>query len=517
MQAEFEIRHREFAQRFLRTAVVVDDEAYMPGHAGDGVQDPIVVPGRHSRLMRPNDSRAAGDRLKHSLDARQIMDSFSSLGVICGVVGPVSSVMNTVRQADIVVLDWLLKNGEPGYTLQLLHELLTGDSDRNSLRLIGIYTGEAQLEKICTDIVAKLHDVGFDPVENETKTHIEYRHGRVVLYAKSNVNLSETLKNRSVSEEDLPRKLMKDFASMTSGLLPGIALTSLTAVREGEHRILDRFTAKLDPAFLAHRVCLSDPEGAEEQIVAHVAEELRGLMDEAVAAEFPAGKKAVETWIRRDRRANFEFGSRRLDQVQTIQLATEGLAKSTLSEKDFKNLSTGFAGSAVAGLDENLAWTMSFRMVYNAPLPRLWLGSVVTMQEDGDEKHLLCMRPRCDSVRMKETESFLFVSLIEPNKKTEQLVVKLGSDDFARLGVELDPSGWVLRQFTPSPENGSVIATERDSGGDFEFTDTCGKRYTWRGELKAEYAQRIAQTFATRFSRVAVDESEWLRRMARTR
>ena len=46
------------------------------------------------------------------------------------------------------------------------------------------------------------------------------------------------------------------------------------------------------------------------------------------------------------------------------------------------------------------------------------------------------------------------------------------------------------------------------------FTDTCDKRYTWQGELKAEYAQRIAQTFSTTLSRVAVDESEWLRRMA---
>jgi len=49
---------------------------------------------------------------------------------------------------------------------------------------------------------------------------------------------------------------------------------------------------------------------------------------------------------------------------------------------------------------------------------------------------------------------------------------------------------------------------------ELEFTDTCDKRYRWRGELKAEYAQRIAQTLATALSRVAVDESEWLRRMA---
>ncbi len=63
--------------------------------------------------------------------------------------------------------------------------------------------------------------------------------------------------------------------------------------------------------------------------------------------------------------------------------------------------------------------------------------------------------------------------------------------------------------------NGAVIAASRDCKDGFEFTDTCGKRYKWRGELKAEFAQRIAQNFADSLSRVAVDESEWLRRMAR--
>ena len=59
-----------------------------------------------------------------------------------------------------------------------------------------------------------------------------------------------------------------------------------------------------------------------------------------------------------------------------------------------------------------------------------------------------------------------------------------------------------------------MTATRQEPDGVFEFTDTCDRRYRWRGELKAEYAQRIAQALATELSRVAVDESEWLRRMA---
>ena len=516
-------RSRKLARRFLRTAVVVDDEAHM---AFDGRDDPraeIVTPDRRSRIARQEDQGPVGRGSEHALDARSIIDSFSALGVVCGVVGPTHSMIESVRQADIVILDWLLQDGRSEYTLNLLRELLTGERDRNSLRLVAIYTGEAVLEDIYQAVFDKLENYELDPKESGNKTIILYRHGCLVLYAKSGVNLVEALKDRSVAEKELPGKLVDDFASMMEGLLPGIALTSLTAVREGEHKILDRFCAELDPAFLAHMACLPDPEEAEQQIVVHVAEELRGLVDEAVAAESPAGKQAVESWIRRDGRASFWFGDRELDQQQTIKLVTKGLKASDLREGAFKNLSAGFARPGAVDLDERLAWIMSFRTVYNAPPPTLWLGSVITRKEDGGERHLICMRPRCDSVRLDKETTFIFLPLVASSKIKElkeelnvgeQMVAKTG-EEFMRLGIGLEPSGWVLRQFRPTQSNRAVTAMGREANGGFEFTDTCGMRYEWRGELKAEYAQRIAQTFAMSLSRVAVDESEWLRRMAR--
>ena len=508
--------NRDFAQRFLQTAVVVDDEAYMALGGVDGPKTEVVAPSRHTRASSQDDRPQVYRGSIHTLNASSVMDSFSALGVICGVSGPTDSAMETMRQADIVILDWLLRDGKPQCTLNLLRDLLAGEVDRNSLRLVAIYTGEARLEEISALIFDELTRGHLDPVKDDTKTTISYRHGRIVLYAKSDVNLVEPLKHRSVAEEDLPGRLVDDFASMTSGLLPGIALASLTAVREGAHMVLDRFCADLDPAFLAHRACLSNPDDAERQIVNHVAEELRGLMDNAVAEESPAGADAVEHWIRSkgDGAASFVFRDRNLDLEQTIALANKGLAASELTKNAFEGLTAGFSGNDVVELDERLAWIMSFRTVYNAPPPILWLGSVVTESADGDERHMICMRPRCDCVRLEEETSFFFLPLVEPQRVTEQIVVRFDAT-FKRLGIQLDPVGWVRRQFRPLIGNGPITAAKRESDGGFEFTDTSGKRYTWRGELRAEYAQRIAQTFATTLSRVAVDESEWLRRMTK--
>ena len=532
---DYQERSRKLARRFLQTAVVVDDKAYMASEHDNGPRGEVVPPPRASSQ---NDQEPVQHRSQHSLDAGSVIDSFSALGVICGVIRPTGSALEAMKKADIVVLDWFLRDDDPQYTLDLLGDLLAGESDRNSLRLVSIYTGEAQLKKVCDGVVEKLTEARLEPVQDNAGTTISYQHGRVVLYAKSNVNLANTFEGRSVAERDLPGKLVEDFAAMTRGLLPAIALTSLAAVREGAHKVLDRFSSDLDPAFLAHRMCLTNLDDAERQIVDNIAEEFRGLMDNAVAEASPAGVEAVKYWMRKYHQVEIskfkEFmpNGKAHNLESNIELVSKGFylclrndrkdkAINNKINKIIQDLSKLLSGNDnnTLGLDERLAWIMSFRTVYNAPLPILWLGSVVTKLSSEGDQHLICMRPRCDCVRLEKDKktTFFFLPLVELGKKgkgKQQIVVRIG-DQFERLRIEFDSSSWVLQQFSPSTGNDAVVAAKSGSNGDFKFTDIDGNEYKWRGELKAEYAQKIAQDFAAELSRVAVDESEWLRRMAR--
>lgn len=551
---DYQERSRKLARRFLQTAVVVDDKAYMAPESGNGPRGEVVKPSRIPGVSDQNDQDLARHGSQHSLDAASVIDSFSQLGVICGVIRPTGSALEAMRKADIVVLDWFLRDDNPQYTLDLLVNLLAGESDRNSLRLVSIYTGEAQLEKVCADVLDKLREASLKPVQDNAGATISYQHGRVVLYAKSDVNLAKTFKDRSVVERDLPGKLVKDFAAMTSGLLPAIALTSLAAVREGAHRVLDRFSSDLDPAFLAHRMCLTNPDDAERQIVDNIAEEFRGLMDNAVAEASPAGVEAVKCWMRKYHQAKipkfkeFMSNGKAHNLESDIELVSRGFypcgRNNNMDDKDIdrqinrkhiEDLSKSLSdnGNNALGLDEQLAWIMSFRTVYNEPPPTLWLGSVLSKQSkssDEGEHHWICMRPRCDCVRLKEKTSFFFLPLVKleklskenmrkPEKKQkynrdEQIVIRLSNNVFEHLSIKFDSADWICQQFQPSPEKEAVIAKKRDDGH-FEFIDSNEKRYTWRGELKAEYAQQIAHKFAASLSRVAVDESEWLRRMSK--
>ena len=256
-------------------------------------------------------------------------------------------------------------------------------------------------------------------------------------------------------------------------------------------------------------------------MVNHVAEELRGLMDYAVADQSPAGESAVAGWIR-DRAGNppqpFQFDGTSLTSDEAVALAKNGLEKQeVLGKRKFECLSTGFAGGNANSLDEELAWIITSRTVFNAPPPTLWLGTVVAssgpVDRDVMPSLLICLRPRCDSVRLNEPTSFAFLPLEEPRQGQEQLIVKL-NDSYERRGIGLDASGWRILVFEPDKQREAVVA-RRDDSGAFVFVDAEDNEYRWLGELKAEFAQQIAQRFAETISRVAVDNSEWLRRIAR--
>ncbi|MDE0227027.1 MAG: response regulator receiver domain [Gammaproteobacteria bacterium] len=508
---------RGLVKRFLQTAIVVDDEALMSADDIARVRG-VETPTRQPR--KPvGDEAAKGGSGSHSLYTKGVIDAFSELGVICGVIGPTETAMDAIRQADIVVLDWRLKDDDSEYALKLLKDIVTGEIDRNALRLVAFYTGEADLVAIREAIEGELRRVGFNPQVSGAAT-VVYRHGRVVLYAKPSVNVPTALRDRRVEEEELPNRLVDDFSEMTTGLLPSIALTSLTAVRECAHMVLDRFCSRLDPAFLAHRTCLPNPDDAERQMVNHVAEELRGLMDYAVADQSPAGERAVAGWIRKragDPPENFRFGQKSLTNDQALALAKAGLSnQNVLGKNEFECLSTGFGGGGQE-LDEELAWIITSRTVFNAPPPTLCLGTVVGRRGEADDKcqaaQLVCVRPRCDSVRLSKKTSFAFLPLGEPRRGQEQLIVK-ADGSYRRRGIGLDASGWEIREFEPDSVRYSVVAQKDDSNQAFVFVDADGNEYEWLGELKAEFAQRIAQVFADTLSRVAVDQSEWLRRSA---
>ena len=457
----------------------------------------------------------AADR---NLDAKAIVDAFSRRGVVCSVVVPAGNesldeaVIPVVRRADMAVLDWKLGDDDDTRTLDLVSAILREDKGER-LRLIVVYTDSPDLPGIGRRIAGRCGEEGIECNEVDEGTELGCSHTRIAVYAKAGVAVAAPLEDRSVSESSVAERWINDFAAMTRGLLPGLALASLAGVRDGTHRILKKFSAELDAAFLTHRACLPFPDDAQQHLVELLGDEVRAIMGEAVVAGEVARAEAVMEWLdeRFSAGTRIRFGETEVQRGQVDDLLREGWERGRPAElsgtKGFRYLTGGFAGEGAGGdLDGRLAWMFNFRTVISVTGPMLGLGTVLCK----DEERFLCMRPRCDSVRLSGPTTFLLLPLIDPAKKLIQFVVRTGADVYQRLGVCMDAERWVLRQFAPSG-NAEGVRAERD-GERFVFTDVKGARLEFLGELRLEFAQRVAQQFSEKLARIPVNNSEWLRR-----
>ena len=547
--SNFHQRCKETAKRFLQTVVIVDDEAYIePAQSREALKKPT----RHTVGSRPSTTAAesptsatgktegkAAEKVgpsdgSHRLDARTLVESFSRQGLICAVVVPRSDtdssdiVDPSVKRTDIVILDWQINGDDGKKTLSILKHILEVDAGER-LRLIAIYTGEQRISEIGKTIARECSGSKWKFACDEHDTELSHRHCRIVVYSKSPLPVESGLSYRSLSASDLPDALIEDFAAMAKGLLPNIALMSLAAIRENVHKVLDRFDAKLDPALLTHRACLPVPDDSQQHMVDQLASELHAIMEDAVATvkpeEMPAGMDAIKEWldtslgVGEDTRFGEGKMASRDDIIALLHEGWEERKPDCLKKKDFKYLTTGFSKGECTDhlLDLRLAWMFHFRTVFNAPLPILQLGTVLCKTNDSSASYYLCMRPKCDSVRLRGKTIFLLLPLIESDKNLIQIVLRTDRDTYRRFGVCTDMDQWLLAPFEPSQDGESIIAKLDDPSDDplFYFSDADGSRYDWIGELKAEFAQRMAHEFASRLSRVAVTDSELLRRGAK--
>ena len=521
------------------TAVIVDDELSVLD--SPKVHGGLRRPGQFS-MEETGDPEDSPAHRPHPLDVDPVAWSFAREGMVCGVISSSVSQENerdlakAVARADIVILDWRLNRQTGATALPLLRRVVAEDQG-GRLRLIAFYTGEPERERIRDRIEQCLEGLGSPDRMVSRSAHdrnvIEFGACRIVVYGKpvgfGARKLTDLLPEDEVQEEALASKLVDDFAQLVEGLLPSLVLTSLTAVRENIYTVLQSFHSRLDPAFLAHRACLPLPSDSERHIVEQIGSELFGIMDDAVADSNPAGIDAIERWL------TDKFGDedvvfpptgntgpdRRASQSQVLEMLVHGMEKKweplRKGGKEFQKLSHGFSGGADDSTerDRHLASAMSFRQVSAKGPPQLSMGTVVRQVGSENNSVLLCAMPKCDSVRLPGRSSFLFLPLCEPPDGTPQLVVPSIKGGHDHMAIVMNPSGWRTLDFDPKNPLRGVFATQHEQDNCFVFEDASQNRYRWVGELKAEFAQYVAQAVASRMSRVGLNKSEWLRRSER--
>lgn len=561
-------RSRKEVGRFLQTAVIVDDR---PHFSLTTPSRQVVSPGRRARSLQSPPSElplSSPDSSSHDLDARQLINAFAELGIVCAVLQPIlgeqgalnesgdtiealrNRIDEATRRADIVVLDWNIRpEGKPGQNAKLLiDEILKADKPLEArawaedhsrrLRLIAIYTGDNDLDSIVSELD---HLLGPLKLGSTVKERYCVTAGpvRISVYGKGKPTIVEADADRRVDEKELPARLQRDFAGMTGGLLSNAALAALSAIRINTHRLLTRFNPGIDAAYVAHRAMMDPPEEAEEHPVPLISSEIEGVL--ADDAKIPAlvGLEAISEWL--DHAPGFEAVRVHLGMKPEkfrsgiLFLLKNGLARAIketthprwkklmqkLESYDRQTASILTRVLAPAGTDETkidmeYALLTSLRSQYESPAPVLKLGTIVAVEDNGRPRYFLCIQPVCDSVRLKEWRPFPFLRLRERTSESDHpfdFVVPDGGV-LKRLAVSWKPYDIHLIDMKPEKSSRSVKADRVLEHWHFQRRDS-GSPIRWLADLKPAFAHRVVTRFVAEVSRVGLTESEWLRRMAK--
>ena len=543
----FRSRTRDVVESFLRTVVLLDDLAVMSTSTseptGAAASAPLSVPD-YPQSPTPKDDILRRDPQGVRLDADAVIGGFADIGSVCAVLNPAPGdefrerTVKTARRADIVILDWKIHDSVGDAALEVMRDILQGDGQR--LRLLAFYTGEPNLHEIFN----RIKDVATEFYEDDELLERDgFRISKgplhiVVLAKQGTLNeLRPELRHQEVAESQLADRLANDFAVMTGGLIRNCAIAGITAIRDNAHRILAKCEQSLDPAYLGHRLLLPHPPDAEDHLVEVLGSELISVLEENRPGAC-ADVDALESWLEVQEHEGlglserFPFPnalnavdgwrgllSRGIDDAHAIRPI--GLSKTELR----KRATEPFAKDAEAALRANrrFAALLCLKTHYPSGPPRLSIGSILSTQEDDEDRYFLCLQPKCDSVRLSRSSGFPLIPLIpledvEVNNQgtSLRLVLETSKDQWRNFGIKPKPSELSIRCFKPSSyPPGEVVATGRQDGG-FFFEDEEGKQYRWMAEMKDEHALGIAGEVASALARPGPNDTEWLRQAAGT-
>jgi hypothetical protein len=511
-------------ERFVQSAVVVDDRAYM-GVPSEPTK--LVTPSPEAEALAlaqdvanstqaPNGEQTA-DPANTPLDAKEIVDAFAARGVVCGVLRPEPGEANeltriapkAIRHSDLLILDWHLQGDDGEAAIALLKQVLEDAGD--ALRLVAIYTGEPKLDAVVRKLIEELGAESID----DFSVHIGAL--RIIVLGKA---VEGDDSSGCIAERDLPERLMQQFANLADGLVRAAALSALGALRGATYRLLAGLDRPLDLGYVGQRALVFPSAEAEDDLLGMLVSELRAIVEDDVDTRACADSEAVALWLRREAAAGRAgaFSPKALTAMVEADLSnSESLQelKGRHTElnplkkpKENEGVTHHFTNEATVAIsaDEQFAMRMTLKLVYDRPERLLSLGTIV---KSGNGRYWLCVQPICDSLRITGKRRYPFVPLSVAVSRFQYVITD--GDDIVHLGLTRKPSAIQHWTFQANRHARAVIAK-----GDAQcFVTTSGTRFRWVAQLNEGHALRAAQEIGLEQSRVGLSESDWLRRMAK--
>jgi hypothetical protein len=519
-------------RKFLKTAVVIDNEPWLkshPGSANTSQQNAPVDDGmgaEYAQLTAPDE--IINSKPSHAIDLKEISDAFSDCGIACAFVLPdneidnddevKSRVIKSADVADMVVIDWHLKAQSPALTLDVLESIAQSDfKERGRLRLVCIYTGEPVDGTILKQVGERFYRANYK---------IDIRDD----YFARNENCVVVVCNKDSKPQcDLPEYLIENAKVFSDGLLPSFALASVGAFRKHMHHILTQFGSSLDAAYVSNFMLTNPSDDVSELLKDLLIYELDKYVDVEGCVDNYLSKSSILKWI--NEKSGYFSNQEVTGKIKLIDKAWVCLALESewddntqklmmngqpvpFPEATRNKLSHFFYGDAdrstngQAFLSKLALYKYDFSSIGMASeewLPRLSPGSI--LKSGG--KYLMCITPACDCVRLKSETPFLFIEGESDSVDGKaNLIVTEGGN---HKGVFFDYKRPVVKTLSFKPDVGIGRVVSAWNGKFYRFVSECNEELTWVGELRYSRVTSEVSKVTSILSRIGVSDIEYMR------
>lgn len=509
-------------ERFLQSAIVVDDLAFLPSTSGPTT---LRTPPAAAETLAAIEEleEAATDRRDEEptepantpLNAKLIVDAFAERGVVCGVLRPSQDEQDEVRRiapgairrSDLVILDWHLNADDGEAAIELLEDVIREAGE--AMRLVAIYTGDPNLPRIAAKLIDRLGATRIDDVSVEV--------GPVRIVAIGKADEDSTPVEGTASESELPDRLVKLFANLADGLVRSASLSALAALRGATYRLLAGLGHDIDVGYVGQRALVFPSSQAEDDLLGMLVSELRAIVEDDMDTRGGVDAEAVALWLRREADAGrggafppevlaaaVEANLFNTESLQALKASHPQLNDLRKPRKGATHHITADTSSATEA-DERFAMRMTLKLIYDRPERFLSLGTIVRANNG---TYHLCVQPICDSLRIDGRKRYPFVPLTAVSSQFNYVVEDDGNT--VRLCLSHTPSEIRHWTFRADQQVRAVVA----KGDPPVFVTTSGAEFRWIAQLNEGHAQRAAQELGVQQSRIGLAESDWLRRMS---
>jgi hypothetical protein len=512
----------------------------------------------------------------HNLNVREISDAFAEQEIACAFVLPDDKetdeekifrrIISASIPADIVVIDWYLRDKDPVLTRKVLTAIAEKDfAEKGRLRLICIYTGQLDIDAVTKDAVEALSAGGLITEKVDEPGGLAYGKHHCVL----------VLNKQDVHGSDLPTRILEALSDLSNGILPSFALAAVAAVRRNVHHIITRFSSDLDAAYVANRL-ITDPPGEVAELIRElfVSECDTALGLEQVADHF-LSENQIKTWLAKHNQpkstANFKIEIEKLNvkgkpykENMDISVNSDflhsllkegisdgkvaitgtgsidfpekarGKVSAVLHEKEdnpdgerrfarFASLKREAFGNTKLISDEKWApsLTLGTLLKQNIELPRSerLVPRIIAKRQVPHiiTKYFYCLSPSCDTMRLKGQERNFLLLELDEGKGNTNLVILEQNGSQKKLFINPKPTKILTLKFQGNDETGRVQAKSKlaeDKKSPIFLFNTAGEQsieFIWLGEVRRNRANRDMADLNRNWLRLGIKDSEYLR------